>query len=127
MSIQLIIDDIIYPEACGSEGSYRCYEEPLSFSEEMISGRIIEEVRGIVDIIEYSYKYLDDDTLKLCLQSLKRKRKSSVAYLRNGETELITSEFICTSFTNPIYLGYIDGKVYWTNIGFTLREVKPHA
>lgn len=124
---QLIIEGTVYPEAVGSYGEYTCEDEVLSEQEVMISGRMIEEVRGVVKRISYSYKWFDDALMKKCLQDLKGKRVVSVTYLQPDTKERVTSPFLCTSIPNPQYYMTVDGVTYWTNISFSLREVKPHA
>lgn len=124
--LQLRINGIDYPEAVGSEGSYRAYNSKLKQNVEMISGRLVEEVRGEVAIIEYSYLWFDDDLLRACLAAYRSQESVSVVYLDSESSELKSSRFIFTAFSSPSYLMEVDGKAYWTNISFTLREVSPH-
>ena len=50
---QLILNGgIALPET--SKDKYRCYPSILNQQVEMISGRLVEEVRGTVQMIEYS-------------------------------------------------------------------------
>lgn len=124
---QLIIEGTVYPEAVGNDGEYTCEDEVLSEQETMISGRIVEEVRGIVKRITYSYKWFDDTMMRKCLNDLKGKRVVNVTFLQPDTDERITSSFLCTSIPNPRYKMSIEGTPYWTDISFSLREVRPHA
>lgn len=123
---QLIIEGTVYPEAVGNDGEYTCEDEVLSEQETMISGRIIEEVRGTVKNITYSYKYFDNDLMRKCLNDLKVKRVVTVTYLQPDTDSMQTSQFLCTEIPNPTYYMSLDGTPYWTDIKFSLREVNPH-
>lgn len=124
---QLIIEGTVYPEAVGSDGEYRCEDEILSEQVEMISGRIVEEVRGTVKRIYYTYKWFDDTLMRKCLQDLKGKRVVNVTFLQPETEGRVSSQFLCTEIPNPQYSMSVEGKPYWTGISFSLREVRPHA
>lgn len=93
----------------------------------MISGRIVEEVRGVVQKISYSYDYMGDAKCREVLGALRSRGPKTVAYLPDDGDELVTSTFIVESITNPTLAFFRDGTPKWHNLAFTLREVKPHA
>jgi len=121
---QLIISGITLPEA--SNGKYQCYPEILSTDIEMISGRIVSENRGHVQIITYSYDYFGDTLMRQLLTVLRSGESFTVQYLPDDGDALITSTFKCKSFKNPTFAFSRNGTPRWHDIEFTLREVKPH-
>lgn len=123
---QLVIDGVTYPEAVGEDGTYECYPETLSRELEMISGLVVLEERGEVIRINYKYRYFDDDLMRACLNSLRKKRIAMVSYLDQDSNTLKTAKFLCTSPPRANYLMSVDGIPYWENITFSLREVRPH-
>lgn len=124
---QVIIEGTVYPEATGNDGSYVCQNEILSRQLEMISGDLVEEEVGEVAVISYSYKYFDDDFMRKCLSDLRKKRVVNVLYRSPDSPDLKSGKFLCISPPDPEYYMSIGKTIYWTNISFTLREVKPHA
>ena len=48
---QLIINSVVLPKTSGDK--YRCYPTKLTEQLEMISGRVVTEIRGTVQVIEY--------------------------------------------------------------------------
>lgn len=124
--IQLSIEGMAYPEATGSDGSYACEDVQLAQTVEMISGRMVQEVRGTVKQITYTYKYFVDSMMKKCLSDLKSKKALAVVYRIPETNEMQTGNFICTAIPNPSYVFSVGDTVYWEDISFTLREVKPH-
>lgn len=124
---QLIIEDQVYPEASGNDGTYSCKDVIMSKQLIMISGEMVEEEIGTVAEIRYKYKYFPDDLMRKCLYDLKVKRKVKVAYLSPDQKDLKVSTFLCTEIPNPDYYMEVDGVPYWENIEFALREVEPHA
>lgn len=123
--IQLIIDEIAMPEV--SKNRYRCAPQELSQSIEMISGRMVKEVRGYVQVIQAQYSYIDKTTWERLAPVLRSKKSFTVAYLPDDGTELVTGTFLVSSITDPTFSFSANGVPYWTGLGFTLREVKPHA
>ena len=122
---QLIINGIVLPET--SHDKYQCYPQLLSVQAEMISGRIVEEVRGHVHIISYQYDYMaDGNMLRNLLEALRSGRALEVSYLPDVGTELITNYFICTDRPMPTFAFSKNGVARWHNISFKLREVKPY-
>ena len=121
---QLIINGIVLPETSG--GKYKCYEGTLSDQIEMISGRVVTEVRGHVQYIEYSYDYMGNELVRKLLSALRAGTALTVKYLPDSGDDMKTSTFICEALTPPVFAFSRSGKPYWHDIAFTLREVRPH-
>lgn len=122
---QLIIDGIILPEV--SKNKYRCAPQELSQNIEMISGRMVKEVRGSVQVIQAQYSYIDKDLWSQLSKVLRSKKSFPVVYLPDDAPEMQTGNFLVTSITDPTFSFSANGVPYWTGLSFTLREVKPHA
>lgn len=123
---QLILNgQVTLPQT--SWDKYRCYPSILNQQVEMISGRMVEEVRGIVQMIEYSYDYMGNDLMRSVLGILRSGTSFPVAYLPDEGDELVSGICLCTSITQPTFAFSRGGVPYWHNFAFTLREVRPHA
>jgi len=122
--IQLIVNGITLPKT--SRDRYRCYPSQLEEQVQMISGRVVTEIRGTVQIIEYSYDYMPDVQYKALLNALRSRPPLTVSYLPDDGDELVTSEFIVTRKPLPSFAFAKGDKPYWHNIAFALREVRPH-
>lgn len=121
---QLVINGIVLPETSG--GKYKCYEGTLSDQIEMISGRVVTEVRGHVQYIEYSYDYMGNELVRKLLSALRAGTALTVKYLPDSGDDMKTSTFVCEDLTPPVFAFSRSGKPYWHDISFTLREVRPH-
>lgn len=122
---QLIINGLVLPQT--SRDKYQCYAEPLGSQLEMISGRLVTELRGTVQRIVWSYDYLGDALCRPLLATLRSGRSFPVSYLPDDGDKLVDSIFLRTSLTNPTFAFSRGGKPYWHNIAFELREVSPHG
>lgn len=123
---QLIINNSIYlPET--SRNNYRCYPQLLTQQIEMISGRVVQEVRGTVQIIEYSYDYMGNDLMRQLNTVLRSGQSFPVAYLPDSGDSLVVSTFLTVDFPVPEYAFSRGGSPFWHNVAFQLREVSPHA
>lgn len=121
----LIVNDILAPEA--DFDGYRAWEDTLREQIPMISGRMVEEVRGKVWRISYSSARMSDSETRRLLAALRAKGSKTVAFLPDNGDELIPSTFLVESLTPPT-LAFFDGaEPVWTGLSFSLREVKPHA
>lgn len=121
---QLIINGILLPET--SRDKYQCYPGELSVNVEMISGRTVREVRGHVQYIVWSYDYMGNELWRQLAQVLRSNTSITVAYLPDDEDELVSGEFLVESITQPTFAFSRGGVGLWHNVGFTLREVRPH-
>ena len=122
---QLIIGSLVLPHVSGDR--YSCWAEELKEQKIMISGRMVEEVRGTVQRISWSSDYLDPDTKDAILAALRGGKALSVSYLPDTGG-MAAGTFLVESITPPTFLfSDADGTPVWHGLGFTLREVSPHA
>ena len=125
MSSPLIISGIYCPEP--DFNGYRAYEDTLREQVPMISGRIVEEVRGMVWRVEYTSGRMSDALTRQLLAALRAKGSKAVTFLPDNSDDMVPSTFLVESLTPPT-LSFFDGQEpVWTGLSFTLREVKPHA
>lgn len=122
--VQLILNGIHLPET--SNDKYQCWPELLSTQVDMISGRRVFEVRGVVQKISYSYDYMGNDLCRQVLSILRSGAAFPVAYLPDDGDDLVSGVFLTESMTHPTFAFSDDGKPYWHNLSFVLREVTPH-
>lgn len=92
----------------------------------MIDGTLTFEVRGTVQIIEYSYDKMDNSTYLALLAVLRSKSAFTVVYLPDDSDTMVSSKFICTAQPTPAFAFDVDGKAVWHNVSFVCREVSPH-
>ena len=121
----LIIDEILVPEP--DFDGYHAWEDALREQIPMISGRLVEEGRGKVWRINCTSDRMSDSETRRLLAALRAKGSKTVAFLPDNGDDLIPSTFLVESLTPPV-LAFFDGtEPVWKGLGFTLREVKPHA
>lgn len=122
--IQLNINGVALPLT--SNDRYKCYPQVLAEPIEMISGRMVTEIRGTVQIVEWSYDYMEPSVYAQVLTALRSSQVLTVAYLPDDSDTMVASDFIVTSFPQPTFAFARGNKPYWHNVAFTLREVRPH-
>lgn len=122
--VQLVIDGITLPET--SRDKYRCWPQELGTEVEMISGRIVSELRGKVQMIHYEYDYFPAALWRQLAAVLRSGRTFPVTYLPDDGDELILSSFRKISLAEPSFAFSRDGEALWHGINFTLREANPH-
>jgi hypothetical protein len=115
---------VTLPKTSGDK--YRCYPTKLTEQLEMISGRVVTEIRGTVQVIEYAYDYMPDSQYKALLTALRSNPPLTVTYLPDDSSDMRTSDFIVTSYPTPTFAFAKGNKPYWHNVAFSMREVKPH-
>ncbi len=120
---QLILNGTRLPQT--SNDKYSSRPEQLGEQIEMISGRIVTEIRGIVQVISYSYDKMPDDTYRALLTALRSQAAIDVVYLPDDSDTMATGKFICTEFPTPTFAFAKGSKAVWHNVAFTLRQVKP--
>lgn len=127
---QLILDTLEYnislPES--KKGGYTATLQPLSVDVEMVTGRMVRELRGNVWVITYQYGFFDDAMKSKVLSVIEKGKRQSIqcGFLPpNSEDVLTYSDFIVTNFSYPIFMWSTDGKPLWADFSFELREVKP--
>lgn len=116
---------IVLPQT--SRDKYRCYEGNLSVRLEMISGRMVEEIRGRVYYAEYAYDYMGNDLMRRVLAVLRAGGAFEAAVLPDHQDTMISSQFICTELSQPTFAFSKRGQPYWHNFSFKMREVRPHG
>lgn len=134
---QLILDvsesSIELPES--RKGGYTVYREELSQQVQMVSGRLVKEVRGTVWRISYQYGYLDDTTARNVIAVCEKGRKSPIvcSFLPQDSDDMETSSFFVVGFTRPKFMwsrmvtenGEETAVPMWADFSVELREVKP--
>jgi hypothetical protein len=121
---QIILNGTYLPQT--SNDKYSSRPEQLGERIEMISGRMVTEIRGVVQVIHYSYDKMPDATYRALLTALRSQAAMTVTYLPDDSDTMATGKFICTEFPTPTFAFAKNGKAVWHNVAFTLREVKPH-
>ena len=133
--LQLVIDGMEMPES--KKGGYTAIREPLSVDLEMISGRLVRELRGYVWRISYQYGYLTDEERAAFLAICEKGQREpiEVGFLvpdDPGET-LRYSTFLVTDLQRPTFRwGRLDEPDFvdkwtpiWADFRVELREVRP--
>lgn len=131
---QLVLDadgaSVILPES--REGGYTAEFSPLSEDVEMISGRLVRELRGNVWILNYQYGYFPDEMKRRVISACEKGKREPItcSFLKpDSDGELSRSLFWVTSFNYPKFFWSRDdnGKLapLWGDFSLTLREVKP--
>lgn len=137
--IQMILDiggyTVAMPES--KNGGYTINEETLSESIQMISGRTVREYRGKVWVASYQYGYFNDSDMQRVIAACEKGMQQSIlcSVLTHENSELITTNFIVTSFERPKFMwsrivtesGEEKTVPMWADFSVNLREVKPHA
>lgn len=127
---QLILDmgstAIALPESI--KGGYTAYEEDLTVEIEMISGRLVKELRGTVWRVNYQYGFFNDLDRSRVIKACRKGRKYPIicSFLPPDGGDMITSTFYATSFTEPKFMWSADGKPLWGDFSVSLREERPH-
>lgn len=124
---QLIIDSVQLPES--QKGGYTVTKEPLSRNVEMISGRMVRELRGNIWQISYQYGYFSDELKNQVLAACEKGKMQPITcgFLpQESAEELSYSDFFVTSVTRPKFMWSSNDKPMWGDFAVELREVRPH-
>lgn len=132
---QLILDAdgdaVTLPES--RRGGYTAARTMLYEDVEMISGRLVRELRGNVWVLGYQYSGFPDALKNRVIAACEKGKREPVACLfltPDGGRELEYSQFFVTKFTYPkFYWGKNDHGTLvplWGDFNLTLREVRPH-
>lgn len=133
--LQLILDvggaNIELPES--KKGGYTATLNPLAQYVEMVSGRMVAELRGNVWEISYQYGYFDDITKNKVLSTAEKGRTTPIqcAFLPPDSAGALTySRFFVTALSYPKFMWSrnSDGETVplWGDFSISLREVDPH-
>lgn len=131
---QLILDTggdaVALPES--RKGGYIAQLMPLSVDVEMISGRLVRELRGNVWVLEYQYSYLREDMKNRVIAACEKGKRTPVECdfpTPDSGGALRHSLFWVTSFTYPKFYWGKNGCgaliSLWGDFSLKLREVKP--
>lgn len=123
---QLIIDGVTLPESIN--GGYTAAKSPLSVDVEMVTGRIVRELRGNVWVISYQYGFFNDEMKNKLIAACEKGKRQSIrcGFLAPDSTGALTySDFIVTAFNYPKFMWSRNGKPLWADFSVELREVKP--
>lgn len=134
---QLILDvdglGVVLPES--QNGGYQANLVPLSVDVQMISGRMVRELRGGVWNISYQYGYFDENMKDLVIQACEKGRRQPILcsfLMQDGSGTMKQSSFFVTSFARPKFMwgtkliGNGETAVpLWADYPLSLREVKP--
>ena len=136
---QLILDTKGYnfslPES--RKGGYLAYQEDLGEELQMVTGRIVKEIRGTVWHVSYQYGFFGDDEkdklISICEKGIKQ--PIVCGFLPpTSSGALVYSSFFVISFNYPKFmwsselLGANTSTVpvpLWGDFSFELREVEP--
>lgn len=110
------------------EGSYTAYEQELGEVDRMISGRLVEELRATVWVVEVSYGDIDSDVMERLQTALKSTRKHQLFFLPStGGTELKTGFFHLTTLPQPTLTRWLDGTLpTWSGFTLHFEEIDGH-
>lgn len=123
---QLIIDGVVLPESI--KGGYTATLQPLSVDVEMVTGRVVRELRGNVWVITYQYGFFSDSMKNSVLAAVERGKRQAIrcGFLQPTSSEALTySDFLVTDFAYPKFMWSADGKPLWADFSIELREVRP--
>lgn len=135
---QLILDtsqyNISLPES--RKGGYAVERQPLSVDVEMITGRMVRELRGSVWVIGYQYGYFTDAEKNNLIAACRKGQGQPIrcGFLPPDSASALTySNFLVKSFTYPTFMwskkvmdnGEVTFVPMWGNFSLELREVEP--
>lgn len=120
---QLIIEGVALPEV--KLGAYTAVRQPLLQDVDMISGRRVTELRGSVWHLDYSIEYLSVEMYRALMSALRKHTDLQVFFLPNNSDDLAAGVFLVETAPAPSFACSVDGAGVWTNVSFSLREVRP--
>ena len=131
---QLILDtrgyNLTLPES--QKGGYRASYEPLSVDVEMITGRLVRELRGNVWCVEYQYGFFDDEMKSKLIAICRKGRREPIqcGFLPPESTGALRyGSFFVVGFNQPKFMWSRDADglpvPLWADFSLSLREVKP--
>ncbi len=122
----LVIGGWPLPQVDGD--NYRCWEDDGVVRVEMISRRIVQEVRGgKLWRVFYACDYLPDDPLRPVLAVLRSGAPFLAQVLPDNGDKAVSSTFVVESLTEPKVLAFDGSSPIWHGLAFMLREERPHG
>ena len=127
---QMILNGVYMPEM--DNDAYACWETPLTVQVEMISGRVVSEVRNAgtrykVWRARMAFDLLDNSIYQQIYPALKSGKPFSASVLPPNSTEMVSGTFLVESLTDPSFAFNDGGEAVWHGLSFQIREVSPHA
>lgn len=135
---QLVLDidglNVRLPES----RAYTVENTPLAVDVEMVSGRLVKELRGNVWTITYQYGFFSDEERNRVIAACEKGRGEVIrcGFLpqESSDGALTYSDFFVTEFSRPRFMWsrkVLQNDSYgavpmWADFSVTLREVKPH-
>lgn len=131
---QLILDvdgyNLILPES--RKGGYSAQLTPLSEDVEMVTGRLVRELRGDVWVLGYEYGYFKAEMKNRVISACEKGKRTPIrcAFLPpDSDGALSQSLFWVTKFNYPKFFwsknAYGTRVPLWGEFSLTLREVEP--
>ena len=109
-------------------GDYRAYEKELGVTERMISGRLIEEVRATIWVVEVKYSAIDAETMAALNEKFRASRDHQLFFLPStGGTELATGTFHLMERPAPALKSWTEALPMWEEYSLLFEEVTGHA
>lgn len=132
---QLILDTtgygVVLPES--QKDGYKAQFTPLHEDVEMITGRLVRELRGNVWVLGYQYGWFDTKMKNRVIAACEKGKRSPIScdFLKpDSDGVLSSSEFWVMAFNYPKFFWSRDDNgnpiPMWADFSLTLREVKPH-
>lgn len=137
---QLILDmdggGVVLPES--RKGGYTVQRDCLAAELQMVTGRVVRELRGSVWVISYQYGYLDGGLKDRVIAACEKGQRGPIrcGFLTQESAGALTyADFFVTGFQRPKFMwsrgGWSAGQrtavPMWADFSLDLREVKPHA
>lgn len=135
---QLILDtdgyNLSLPES--KRGGYSVERRPLSVDVEMVTGRMVRELRGNVWYVSYQYGFFSDSEKNDLIAVCRKGQGQSIrcGFLPPESSEALTySDFLVVSFSYPKFMWSrmtgegenITSVPMWGDFSLELREVRP--
>lgn len=130
---QLILDtegyNIQLPES--RNDGYHAERYPLYVDVEMVTGRLVREMRGNVWIVRYQYGYFSDTEKNNLIAAVEKGKRQAITcgFLPPESTGALTySQFLVTDFQYPKFMWSTAGqspRPLWGDFSIELREVTP--
>ena len=132
---QLILDvngdNLVLPES--RKDGYNAQLTPLGEDVEMVTGRLVKELRGDVWVIGYQYGYFKPEMKDRVIAACKKGQRMPItcAFLPpDSGGALSQSQFWVTAFSYPKFFWSRPGPdgrrvPLWGDFSLTLREVEP--
>lgn len=137
---QLILDvggyDLVLPESI--KGGYLAERRPLFVDVEMVTGRMVRELRGTVWVVSYQFGFFGEEMKNNLISACEKGKRQPITcgFLPpESSGTLQYSDFFVTDFKRPKFMwsrqqtndatGVTAPVPMWADFSVSLREVKP--